>query len=129
MQTPTWLTRIGADPRDDEDLRHKKSLLVLLAVLILPVSLIWGTCYLALGSPVGFIPFVYFAVSLGSLLIFARTGAFRPFVTAQLLAILLTTTIGQMLAGGFLPAGGVGLWGILAPLGALVFLEVRQAIR
>jgi guanylate cyclase len=34
-----------------------------------------------------------------------------------------------MLVGGFLPSGGVGLWGILAPLGALVFLEVRRAIR
>src|SRR6478752_8253426 len=129
MQTPAWLTRIGADPRDDEDLRQKKSLLVLLAVLVLPVSIIWGTCYLSFGSPVGIIPFVYFAVSLGSLVIFARTKRFGPFVTAQLLAILLTTTIGQMVAGGFLPGGGAGLWGLLAPLGALVFLEVRQAIR
>jgi guanylate cyclase len=42
---------------------------------------------------------------------------------------MLTTTVGQMLVGGFLPSGGVGLWGILAPLGALVFLEVRQAVR
>jgi hypothetical protein len=129
MRTPAWLTRIGADPRDNEDLRQKKSLLVLLAVLVLPVSIIWGTCYLAFGSPVGIIPFVYFVVSLGSLLIFARTKRFSPFLTTQLLDILLTTTVGQMFAGGFLPAGGVGLWGILAPLGALVFLEVRQAIR
>src|SRR4051812_2283233 len=129
MRTPAWLTRIGADPRDDEDLRQKKSLLVLLAVLVLPVSIVWGTCYLAFGSPVGIIPFVYFAVSLGSLLIFAKTKAFRPFLTTQLLDVLLTTTVGMMFAGGFLPAGGVGLWGILAPLGALVFLEVRQAIR
>jgi guanylate cyclase len=129
MRTPAWLTRIGADPRDDEDLRHKKSLLVLLAVLILPVSIVWGTCYLGFGSPVGVIPFVYFAVSLGSLLIFARTKRFNPFLTTQLVDILLTTTLGQMFAGGFIPAGGVGLWGILAPLGALVFLEVRQAIR
>jgi guanylate cyclase len=129
METLTWSTRIGADPRDGEDLRQKKSLLVLLAVLILPVSLVWGTCYLAFGSPVGIIPFVYFLVSLGSLVIFARTGSFGSFLTTQLLDILLTTTIGQMLAGGFLPAGGVGLWGILAPLGALVFLEVPQAIR
>ena len=129
MLTPTWLTRIGADPRDDEDLRQKKSLLVLLAVLVLPVSIIWGTWYLAFGSPVGFIPFVYFVVSVGSLLIFAKTKDFGPFLTTQLLDILLTTTLGQMFAGGFLPAGGVGLWGILAPFGALVFLEVRQAIR
>jgi adenylate cyclase len=48
----------------------------------------------------------------------------------QLLDILLAPTAGgMMLVGGFLPSGGVGLWGILAPLGALVFLEVRQAIR
>ena len=38
------------------------------------------------------------------------------------------TTLGQMISGGFLPSGGVGLWGMLAPLGALVFLEVRRAI-
>jgi hypothetical protein len=43
--------------------------------------------------------------------------------------ILLTTTAGMMVVGGFLPSGAVGLWGIPAPLGALVFLEVRQAVR
>ena len=123
------LARIGADPEDDEDLRQKKALLVLLAVLILPVSLVWGTCYLAFGSPVGIVPYIYFAVSVGSLVVFARTRSFRPLLVAQLLDILLTTTAGQMLAGGFLPSGGVGLWGFLAPLGGLVFLEVRQAIR
>ena len=89
MRTPAWLTGIGADPRDDEDLPQKKSLLVLLAVLILPVSIVWGTCYLAFGSPVGIIPFVYFAVSIGSLLVFAKTRNFVPFLTTQLLDILL----------------------------------------
>jgi adenylate cyclase len=123
------LTRIGADASDDEELRQKKELLVLLAVLILPVSVVWGSLYLALGSPVGLVPFVYFAVSLGSLVVFARTRRFQPLLVTQLLDILLTTTAGQMLVGGFLPSGGVGLWGILAPLGALVFLEVRQAVR
>ncbi len=123
------LARIGADARDDEDLRHKKALLVLLAVLILPVSVVWGGLYLALGSLVGIIPFVYFAVSLGSLVVFARTRRFHLLLNTQLLDILLTTTAGQMLVGGFLPSGGVALWGVLAPLGALVFLEVGQAVR
>jgi adenylate cyclase len=123
------LATIGADPEDDEELRQKKTLLVLLAVLILPVSAVWGSLYLAFGSPVGIVPFVYFAVSVGSLVVFARTRSFRLLLVAQLLDILLTTTAGQMLVGGFLPSGGVGLWGILAPLGALVFLEVRQAVR
>jgi adenylate cyclase len=123
------LAGIGADPVDEEELRQKKALLVLLAVLILPVSLIWGSLYLGFGSSVGFIPFIYFAVSLGSLAIFARTRNLRLLLITQLLDVMLTTTIGQMMIGGFLPSGGVALWGILAPLGALVFLEVPQAIR
>ncbi|HET6714770.1 MAG TPA: adenylate/guanylate cyclase domain-containing protein [Actinomycetota bacterium] len=122
------LAGIGADPRDDDDLRQKKALLVLLAVLILPVSLVWGASYLAFGSWVGVLPFVYFAISLGSLVVFSRTRTFGPFLTTQLLDVLLMTTLGQMVSGGFLPSGGVGLWGMLAPLGALVFLEVRRAL-
>jgi adenylate cyclase len=123
------LARVGVGPEDDAELREKKTLLVLLAVLILPVSVVWGSAYLALGSPVGFLPYIYFAVSIGSLLLFARTRSFRLLLVIQLLDILLTTAAGQMLVGGFLPSGGVGLWGILAPLGALMFLDVRQAIR
>jgi adenylate cyclase len=128
-RTTAWLGRIGADPQDDEDLRQQKALLVLLAVLILPVSLVWGSLYLAFGAPVGVIPFVYFAVSLGSLVVFSRNWNFHLLLNTQLLDVMLTTTVGQMLIGGFLPSGGVALWGILAPLGALVFLEVRQAVR
>jgi adenylate cyclase len=123
------LARIGADPRDDGDLRQKKSLLVLIAVLILPVSVVWGILYLGFGSLAGITAFVYFAISLGSLVVFARTGSFRLFLVTQLLDILLSPTAGQMFVGGFLPSGGVALWGILAPLGALVFLEVRHAVR
>ena len=126
----TALSRIGADPGDDQELRQKKTLLVLLAVLIAPVSVIWGILYLALGSWVGIAPLVYCAISVASLVVFARTKSFRFLLAVQLLDILLAPTAGgQMLVGGFLPSGAVGLWGILAPLGALVFLDVRQAVR
>jgi adenylate cyclase len=125
----TRLAGLGARPEDDDDLRAKKDLLVLLAVLILPVSLVWGSLYLGFGSIVGVIPFIYFVVSVGSLVLFARNGNFRLLLDTQLLDVMLTTTIGQMLIGGFLPSGGVALWGGLAPLGALVFVEVREAIR
>ena len=127
--TAALLARIGADDRDDEELRQKKALVVLVTVLILPISFLWGVLYLALGSLIGISPLVYFAVSLGSLVVFARTRRFQPFLITQLVDILVMPTSGQMLLGGFLASGGVGLWGILAPLGALVFLEVRQAVR
>jgi adenylate cyclase len=124
------LARIGADPRDDEELRQKKALLVMVAVLIAPVSVVWGILYLALGSGVGIAPLVYFAISVASLVVFAQTKSFRFLLLVQLVDILVAPTAGgQMLVGGFLPSGAVGLWGILAPLGALVFLEVRQAVR
>ena len=50
----TWLLerlgRIGADPNDDQETRKRKALLVYLAVLILPISLVWGTLYITLGA-------------------------------------------------------------------------------
>ena len=80
----------------------------MIAVLILPISVVWGSLYLGFGSPAGVIPFVYFAVSLGSLVIFARTRRFHPFLVTQLLDILFTTTAGMMVVGGFLPPGRLG---------------------
>jgi adenylate cyclase len=124
------LGRIGADPRDDKELRRKKALLVLIAIVIAPIAVVWGILYLAFGSAVGIAPLVYFAISVASLVVFARTKSFRFLLLVQLVNILVAPTAGgQMLVGGFLPSGAVALWGILAPLGALVFLEVRQAVR
>jgi adenylate cyclase len=123
------LALVGADPRDDEDTRAGKALLVLISVLILPVSLLWSILYLAFGSPVGWVPLVYFAVLLGSILVFSRTRNFDHFLLTGQIAILLAPTLSMIPLGGFLGAGGVGLWGILAPLGALVFSDVRNAAR
>jgi adenylate cyclase len=123
------LALVGADPHDNEDLRAHKALLVLISVLILPVSALWGVLYLAFGSPVGVVPLVYFAVLLGAIVVFSRTRDFPWFLRMGQLAILFAPTLSMIPLGGFLDAGGVGLWGILAPLGALVFSEVRSAAR
>jgi adenylate cyclase len=121
------LAVVGADPRDDEDMRARKALLVLISVLILPIAAVWGALYLAFGSPVGFVPLVYFAVLLGAIAVFARTRDFAQLLLVGQVAILLAPTLSMIPLGGFLAAGGVGLWGILAPLAALVFSDVRAA--
>jgi adenylate cyclase len=123
------LARIGADPRDDDDTRAGKALLVLISVLILPVALLWATLYLALGSPVGWVPLGYFAVLLAAIVVFSRTRDFGRLLLVGQVAILLAPTLSMIPLGGFLASGGVGLWGILAPLGALVFSDVRNAAR
>jgi hypothetical protein len=124
-----YLAQIGADPQDDEDTRADKALLVLISVLILPVALLWATLYLAFGSPVGWVPLAYFAVLLASIVVFSRTRNFRTLLRVGQVAILLAPTLSMVPLGGFLDAGGVGLWGILAPLAALVFSDVRSAAR
>jgi adenylate cyclase len=123
------LALIGADPHDDEDTRASKALLVLISVLILPVSLLWAALYLAFGSPVGWVPLGYFVVLLASIVVFSRTRNFDQFLRLGQVAILFAPTLSMVPLGGFLDSGGVGLWGILAPLGALVFSDVRAASR
>ena len=127
-----WLdraARIGADPRDDEDLRLRKALLVLVSVLILPISLVWGAIYLAFGVTAGLIAWLYLLISVGAIAVFSRTRDTEWFLRVELLDILLAPTISMAFVGGFLPSGAVGLWGILAPLGALVFNGARSGVR
>jgi adenylate cyclase len=123
------LTRIGADLADDSETRQRKALLVYLAVLILPISLVWGVLYLALGAPSGVVAFGYFVISLASIGLFARTRNFELLLRIQLLDITLAPTLSMWPTAGFLSSGAVGLWGILGPLGALVFGSVRSSVR
>src|SRR5437870_6995969 len=123
------LAAVGADPRDDEQTRQSKALLVLISVLILPVAVVWGGWYLIFGSRVGYVPFAYALVLLGAIIVFARTRNFALLLRVSLVDILLAPTLSMAPLGGFLPSGGVGLWGILAPVGALVFSGPSSGLR
>src|SRR5437763_14662974 len=123
------LALVGADPRDDEDLAARKALLVLISVLILPVGASWGALYLAFGSPVGVVPLLYFGILFGAIAVFSRRRDFSWLLRVGQVDILLAPTLSMIPLAGFLSSGGVGLWGILAPLAALVFIDVRSAGR
>jgi adenylate cyclase len=123
------LANVGADPRDDEDTRLRKALLLFISVLILPIALIWGTLYLAFGAQAGYVAYLYAAVVLAAILLYARTRNADFLMRVQLVAILFAPTLSMIPVGGILASGGVGLWGVLAPLGALVFIDVRAGVR
>ena len=123
------LSTVGADPLDDEDARLRKALLVLIVVLVWPISVTWATLFLVLGSWTGLFAAAYLAISIASLVVFARTRDATVFLRIQLLDIVIAPTISMAPLGGFLGSGAVGLWGLLAPLGALVFGGVRSGIR
>jgi adenylate cyclase len=123
------LAQVGADPRDDDETRLRKALLVLIAILILPIAGIWAVLYLAFGAWTGYIALLYAVISVISIAVFARTRDFGLLLNIQLLDIALAPTLSMIPIGGLLPTGGVGFWGILAPLGALVFRGVGAGIR
>ena len=110
-------------------MRLRKALLVLFAVLILPVSFVWAVLYVTLGSVWGYSALVYAAISVGSILLFARNRDFDLLLRIQLVDILLAPTLSMIPIGGIVSAGGVGIWGILAPLGALIFMGARAGVR
>lgn len=122
------LAKVGADPADDHETRLRKALLVRIAVLILPISFLWAGLYLAFGAWSGSVALLYAVISIVSIALFARTRNYRMFLRIQLWDILLAPTLSMIALGGFLPGGSPGIWGILAPLGALVFDGVRAGV-
>jgi adenylate cyclase len=123
------LEAVGADHRDDETMKRRKALLVLISVLILPIAVLWGGLYLIFGSWVGYVPLAYALILLGAIVAYARTRNFALLLRVNLVDILLAPTLSMIPLGGFLPSAGVGLWGILAPVGALVFIGPRAGVR
>jgi adenylate cyclase len=123
------LAEVGADAGDDEETRFRKALLLLISVLILPISLVWGSLYLAFGTQAGYLAYLYFVILLAAILVFARTRELAFMLRVALVDILFAPTLSMIPLGGFLASGGVGLWGILAPLGALVFADARAGVR
>jgi adenylate cyclase len=123
------LAQVGATPQDDEETRLRKALLVLMAILVLPISGIWAVLYLSFGAWTGYVAVLYALISIGSMVLYARNRDFELLLNIQMLAILLAPTLSMIPIGGILPTGGVGFWGILAPLAALVFRGVSSSIR
>ena len=119
---------IGADPRDTADERFRKRLLVGVALFILPIAVLWGSLYWAVGERwVALTPWVYAAGSASSLVVFARTRNFGFLRTAQQVLILVAPAAGMIMLGGLDESSSVVLWSLFAPLGAVAFDRPHRA--
>jgi guanylate cyclase len=122
------ISRIGADPNDGDDLRLKKSLLVICAVPFILAGAVWGVMYIRFREPLaGAIPLSYALFSLLSVIHFGLTRQYRFFRFSQLLLILLLPFFLMVALGGFVNGSAVVLWALISPLGALLFDEPRRA--
>jgi adenylate cyclase len=125
-----WIPRIGADPGDSDDIRLRKSLLVLCSLPFMFAGAAWGLMYSLAGEPLaGAIPLSYAAISLVSVIHFALTRRYRVFRFSQLLLILLLPCLLMVSLGGFVSGSAVVLWALISPLGAMLFDEPQHAPR
>jgi adenylate cyclase len=129
---PDWLRRLtdlGSLPTDTEELRLRKSVLVLSSSLMATLAFVWVGTYAVLGLWLSAaIPFAYQLASAASLYTFARTCRYRLFRASQLLMSLLLPFALQWSLGGFAPSSAVSLWAFTCPVGALLFVGARQAV-
>jgi adenylate cyclase len=129
---PNWLrrlTELGGLKSDPEELRLRKTVLVLSSSLMATLAFLWVGTYAILGLwlPAA-IPLAYQLATAASLYAFARTRRYRLFRTSQLLMSLLLPFALQWSLGGFENSSAVALWAFTCPVGALLFVGVRQAV-
>ena len=123
------IARSVSGPADDTEVRTQKTLLVLFALLFVPPGLIWAAIYFVFGERLSAaIPFAYVIFTLTGLATFVVTRRFALLRGIELALILVLPFALQLSLGGFVPSGGVVLWSLLAPIGALVFGAPRTAL-
>jgi adenylate cyclase len=123
------LADVGALRSDSEEVRVRKSVLVLSSTLMATLAFVWVGTYAALGLwlPAA-IPFTYQLASSASIYAFARGRRYGLFRASQLGMSLVLPFALQWTVGGFRSSGAVALWGLTSPVGALLFVGARQAV-
>jgi adenylate cyclase len=124
------LMAVGSIPEDTQDEALRKQVLVLSASVISGLSVVWVVTYALLGLYLpALIPFSYQVVSVCNLAVFSRTKRYRLFRATQLVLSLLLPFTLQLSLGGFYTSSAVILWSFTAPLGALLVVGRRSAVR
>ena len=130
--TPSLLERLrtaGIDPDDSEEQRLNKSLLMFATGLASVASMLWLVIYWSLGPQLSSnLPFAFQILLATNLAIYLRWGNFEFFRISQLALLLFFPFIVQWAIGNFITASGITIWGLLAPVGAILFMGVRESL-
>lgn len=116
-------------PDDDAELRLQKSLLIFATGLVSTGAMLWLFIYWQMGPQFSATaPFAFQLLLVGNLLLYLKTGNFNLFRYSQLALFLFAPFAVQWSIGNFITASGASLWGLLAPVGALLVLGVRESL-
>lgn len=130
--SPNFIDRLrsgGVEPGDTEEQRLNKSLLMFATGLVSLTSMLWVAIYWALGPLISSTPpLVFELVLIGNLLVYIATRNFDYFRVTQLALFLFGPFAMQWGIGTFIDSSGIVLWGLLAPIGAILCFGVRESI-
>lgn len=123
------LRTAGIDAEDDDELRTQKGLLALLGCLVGAASCIWLLIYWMIGprasSGLHVIPPLIIALNM---LLYASSGNFLRYRLVLIASLLFFPFIAQWVLGEYVSGMGLILWGILAPIAALLCWGTREAM-
>lgn len=126
----TRVSRIGANPTEDDEVRIQRAIAVNNVVLGgIPAEVFFGFVMFDGGATVA--ATATWAVAglsaLGVLYLALTRRHFRFFKFSQTAAPLVVSFVVTLLLGGVAQAGFCILWGLVAPVVALIYYPVRQA--
>ena len=117
-------------PEDSQDVAFAKLFVLVVALSCSVCGLGWGAMYYAVfGLGLTTILPLGFTLIVGSVTIIShRIADHRPLIYAQLACITWISALIQWSIGSMEHSGLVIAWSFLGPLGALIFLNIRQAV-
>jgi len=120
--------KMGMFDDEDEEVRLQKSVLVVTAMWIGRAALIWGLLYYFYGEHLaGSIPMSYSILTFLSIQLLKAKKNIRFFGFTQILMMMLLPFLLMMSLGGFVNGSAVIVWGIFAPMVALLSGRIRVA--
>ncbi len=123
------LRNAGIEPSDSEELRLNKSLLMLATGLACVALMVWVAIYSVLGPQLSTtLPLIFQLVLAGNMALYIKTRNFDFFRITQLALFLFLPFAAQWAIGNFIDSSGVVLWGLLAPVGALLCFGVKESL-
>ncbi|MEC5387017.1 adenylate/guanylate cyclase domain-containing protein [Uliginosibacterium sp. H3] len=125
----TRLRNAGIEPGDSEDLRQQKSLLVFMSGLVSLASVLWLMIYGWMGPNLSSsLPFGLQVLVAFNLWVYIQFRNFDLFRISQIGLLLFFPFVAQWALGDFVSASGLILWGLLAPICALLCMGVRESL-
>ena len=124
------MATIGDKPEDDEDLRVRKHALAITVLGLIPASVLWVLIGLLIDRPLLTAASIYFALAMPVMLVcLARTKAFEPIVRVLLVIGLSYVVLGYLTLGGMQAGGASLIWGLVAPVSAVLYFDRGSSLR